>query len=852
MDVPQQDERTYKALTLNTNHLDCLLVSDASTDKAAAAVSVCVGQLQDPPAFPGLAHLLEHMLFLGTEAFPQENEYDRYLSQHSGHSNAYTDLELTCYYCDCQAEALEGALARLGACLTAPLLQAASLEREIQAVDSEHAKNKQQDHWRSHQLSRTIIGGRGTHPYAKFGSGNLDVLLPKLPGKDNDSDNNKTQRIQLLREQVQAFYQRYYKAPNMKLVLLGQESIADLERMAQQHFGRIPSATSHRPDPLPPLLTCFEPTLVHWIPVCDSKYLDLQWILPEQQSLYRYKPARYLSHLLGHEGQGSLLQTLRQRAWAQELSADDVSKATSAFTVFALHMELTQCGLQHVTEIIQMVYAYVSLVQQQMPSWLPSELAVTADTQFRFLSQREPAETVSSLAVQMQHYAPKDYLSGPYKMYDYKPALMEACWECLRPDNMVVLIGAKELFEEHAPTETDPWYGTRYTVLPREEMQKIQQLALDLTKVDAHSLTKDLALPERNDMLATDFDLLETPYDFFQTDQATPRCVIDNDTCRLWYKPDTVFGMPKVNAMFLMRTPIMSQSPHHAVLAELWTEVVHELCNEFSYVAYMAGLHCDFSSTHSGIELTVSGYNHKADVLLQRISKTVHNLPCKLTTEMFDRVLDKLEKKYLAFMVAQPYQHALHAADLCVEVYKWSVSKRLACLPHLQPQDLHNFHQQLLSRFQLEALVHGNVSAQQAVALCNILLEAWKPQPLLHQCALRVVQLSSGNTLYRIKGLNEDDDNSCVLNLFQVGPTDLKKNAVLSLFLHLVREPAFNQLRTEEQLGKEICVKLLHGIVTVLTACCRRLVRRLYCSYQRKDRRRTNQRCLVSDSKRLV
>ena len=42
-----------------------LLVSDPSTDKAAAAMDVHIGHMSDPPNLPGLAHFCEHMLFLG-------------------------------------------------------------------------------------------------------------------------------------------------------------------------------------------------------------------------------------------------------------------------------------------------------------------------------------------------------------------------------------------------------------------------------------------------------------------------------------------------------------------------------------------------------------------------------------------------------------------------------------------------------------------------------------------------------------------------------------------------------------------------------------------------------------------
>lgn len=60
------DKRTYRGLEL-TNGLRVLLVSDPTTDKSAASLDVNIGSLSDPRELPGLAHFLEHMLFLGTE-----------------------------------------------------------------------------------------------------------------------------------------------------------------------------------------------------------------------------------------------------------------------------------------------------------------------------------------------------------------------------------------------------------------------------------------------------------------------------------------------------------------------------------------------------------------------------------------------------------------------------------------------------------------------------------------------------------------------------------------------------------------------------------------------------------------
>ena len=49
-----------------------LLISDATADKAAAAMDVRVGSWGDPERFQGLAHFCEHMLFMGTKPYPSE------------------------------------------------------------------------------------------------------------------------------------------------------------------------------------------------------------------------------------------------------------------------------------------------------------------------------------------------------------------------------------------------------------------------------------------------------------------------------------------------------------------------------------------------------------------------------------------------------------------------------------------------------------------------------------------------------------------------------------------------------------------------------------------------------------
>ncbi|ETN75901.1 peptidase, M16 family [Necator americanus] len=68
---------------------------------------VIVGHLMDPWELPGIAHFCEHMLFLGTDKYPSENEYSKFISAHAGSTNAYTAADHTNYHFDVKPDQLE-------------------------------------------------------------------------------------------------------------------------------------------------------------------------------------------------------------------------------------------------------------------------------------------------------------------------------------------------------------------------------------------------------------------------------------------------------------------------------------------------------------------------------------------------------------------------------------------------------------------------------------------------------------------------------------------------------------------------------------------------------------------------
>jgi len=103
------------------NGLKAFIVSDPGIVKAGAALSVETGNWRDPPGVQGLAHFTEHMLFMGSEEFPAEGEFDRFVSSHGGSNNAYTSGDHCVYYFNILPNGLLGALDRLAGFFNSPV-----------------------------------------------------------------------------------------------------------------------------------------------------------------------------------------------------------------------------------------------------------------------------------------------------------------------------------------------------------------------------------------------------------------------------------------------------------------------------------------------------------------------------------------------------------------------------------------------------------------------------------------------------------------------------------------------------------------------------------------------------------
>lgn len=224
------DSKEYKTITL-ANGLRVLLIRNQNSKKAAAALAVNVGHFSDPENRQGLAHFLEHMLFLGTQKYPDGSEYQKFISQHGGSNNAWTATEHTCFFFDIYHEHFSKALDRFSQFFIAPLLSQEFVVKERENIDAEFKMKLKDDIRRLYDVHKETINP--AHPFSKFSVGNLDTLADR-----NDAS---------ITEDINRLFNDFYFAQFMTLAIESPEEIEILEAQANQYFSAIRSTKKSLP-----------------------------------------------------------------------------------------------------------------------------------------------------------------------------------------------------------------------------------------------------------------------------------------------------------------------------------------------------------------------------------------------------------------------------------------------------------------------------------------------------------------------------------------------------------------------------------------------------------------------------
>ncbi|KAF4097640.1 nardilysin b [Onychostoma macrolepis] len=756
-----------------------------SEKQSAAALCISVGSFSDPADLPGLAHFLEHMVFMGSEKYPAENGFDAFLKKHGGSDNASTDCERTIFKFDVQRKYFREALDRWAQFFIGPLMISDAVDREVEAVDSEYQMAQPLDSNRKEML----FGGlaKAGHPMSKFFWGNAQTLKNEPREKNINTY-----------ERLRAFWRRYYSAHYMTLAVQSKETLDNLEEWVREIFIKIPNNGQPRAD-FSDLQDPFDTPdfnkLYRVVPVRKIHALTISWALPPQGKQYRVKPLHYISWLIGHEGAGSILSLLRKKCWALALfggNSESGFDQNTTYSIFSVSISLSDEGFQNFFQVIHIVFQYLKMLQSVGPQQrIYEEIQKIEANEFRYQEQTEPIEFVANICENMQLFPKEDFLCGDQLMFEYNPKVISAALTLLTPATANILL----LSPEHdglCPLK-EKWFGTQYSV------EDIPQEYRDLWAGD-FPLNPDLHLPAENRFIATDFTLKTS--DCPDTD--FPVKIIDNERGRLWFRKDNKFKIPKAYARFQLLAPFIQESPKNLVLFDLFVNILAHNLAEPAYDADVAQLeYMLFPGDHS-LFIRLKGFNHKLPLLLNLIVDHLANF--STAPNVLSMFIEQLKKTYYIILI-KPDRLGRDVRLQILEHHRWSVMQKYeAIMADLGVTDLMDFVNQFKAELFVEGLIQGNFTRAESKEFLQYFIEKlqYKAPPAEPPVLFRVVELPQTHHLCKVQSLNKADANSEVTVYYQTGLKNLREHTLMELLVMHMEEPCFDFLRTKETLGYQV------------------------------------------------
>jgi insulysin len=767
---PALAERKIAKLRLE-NGVEVYLISDPGADQSAAALSVEAGSWQDPENYPGMAHFLEHMLFMGTAAYPKEFEYMQYITDNGGTVNASTWPDHTVYMFSVNNEAFRGALDRFSHFFIDPLFSRSCIDRELHAVDQEHAKNIENDEWRTYMIYKET--GNPKHPNANFSTGNAKTLSG-IPQKA-----------------LKEWYEDYYSPEEMHLCMISPLPLEEMVSLSTESFSKIPDRQKKRPA-ISEMMSS-QQQLGHTIyikPVKDIKRLSLVWEVPAEfvRDTER-KGLELIAYALEADGEHSLLETLKKtkNGEAVRVSTERYSRDQA---ILCIDISLTPQGISQLDRVISDCFqAIATLKQKGIPLYLFDELKALSTLNYQYQSRSEAFLFVMKTANEMLYEELATYPEKSTIPTLYDPHFLSALIETLIPQTCTFIVTADPKLTHVATTSSEKWMQAEYAIKKVPEKQ--------LVKWSQDRATPQIDLPPHNPYIPSQLALVSPPEASSCTE---PSLIANNETGKVYFLQDCTYSVPEVSISLGIKTPLIDGSIRKGVLTELYIKALTEKLSSSLFFADRAGLSPSFFVADLKLMISLEGYSEKAPLLMKEIFQQLKEI--HPTQEDFDLYKESLLMRYdngnreLPVMQANELLRSLLFKEMPTN------SEKYTSLKSLSYQEFLEFSGQLLKKSYTEGLFYGNLQREQAVELYSTIknLLASSPYPLDQHFKRQILLLPDKSSPYLIVQNTERQGNGVVL-LLQEGPFSFERRAAQQVLSKALRESFFDTLRTKQQTG---------------------------------------------------
>ncbi|TRW49374.1 hypothetical protein FM042_00435 [Aliidiomarina halalkaliphila] len=775
-DSSPHDEQQYRWIWL-PNNFPVLLVHMPDAQHSAASFAVNAGHFHDPDDAPGVAHFLEHILFLGSERWPDPEAFGQFVQQHGGHYNAWTGTEHSNFYFSVHADAFAEGLERFHSLLHEPRFDPAWVEKERQSIEAEYRLKKKDELRRLYEVHKTTANQ--DHPFAKFSVGNAQTLADQPEVS--------------IRERLQSYYQTHYQPQYSALVLVGPQSLDTLAALAESSFHDFASRQSESTRSELPDVPMYQPDqlgqFIYVRPIKQASRLIITFPLPEINQDYLHKTTSFIAHLLGYEGPGSLCHWLRQQLWITELSAGGGMSGYN-FKDFTLNLQLTDAGMMKIDAILQACFQFIRTVRQQgLQETLYAERQKMVGLAYRFPESIRPVDLASQLSINMLHYQPEHVISGDFRMDGLHMDFALGLLQKMTPERCRVTV----IHQSVPVSRRTQYYHAEYSTTPIRPDQ-LAQYQRNISDVCFTVPNRNPYIPERLDPLA----LTATKQEEADTSTTPlPTLYTKSPGVRLWHLQETELAVPHSHMYLSLQLPLSNASARNHAISRMWCELGQDVLNEKFYDAEIAGIHFNLYTQGAGLTLHIAGFSDRQPDLFKDLMTTLATL--RPSPEQFYTARDHMRRNWESMHQHKPINYLFSMLHHKLQYGAYTAQQLADSVADLDYEHYLNLLPGMLRDAQAILYIYGDSEATTAKSLAHWVSENFpviaKPKAKVSRHVSRLEEGVVEAAFY-----SAHTDHACAW-FYQGRTTDLAEKAGFLMLNQLLSPRFFNELRTERQLG---------------------------------------------------
>lgn len=764
----EYDNRNYSWIELD-NKLKIILVEDDLNKNCGALLNIKIGSIHD--TIPGIAHFLEHMVFMGSEKYPDVNNFFDNISKSGGNTNAMTSDTDTTYYFTIDSTNFMSLLDMFVQFFISPLLNKEYINKEINSVNSESIKNILDENWIIQEMIKK-------------------TLYDDFPINHFTCGNKKTLSIKNIDKLVKDFFDKYYSSNLMHLILYINKDIDKKQLLIyiKDTFTKIKNKNLSVERKFGEMLKTGH--ILKYIPNKNTNNLIICTQIKINYINLIDSPLDILFWILSNKSDDSLFKIYEQHNYVEDMSVGEFFTYDDYCLIIA-KFSLTKKGYENYDNIIKIYFEYIdSIKNNDKLEKIYEDIININKNSYKFIENDDIVDTL----LDINHLILNKI--DPLNLLNFK---------ILKPQFSDIKNKFNNLIKDFKLYNSSIILGSLENKLINKCHDEIYNLYYSIDKLEPIKIEKNkYEIINQNKYIISDLEIIN------DTENKYPEKIYKK--YNLFYNFNKSFKTPDVNIYACLDIPSIYESPEIYAKVLLYLDTIcsdnTNIINNISQSGNKLHIKIDFDT----IYIYLSGNNKIIDKIVDDFNKIYNNT----NGICFDTVKNKIYKILKNSINDQVIRKINYLIYKKINKKSYDNYDLIKYIKNINYNDCKDTFFNIRKKCITSIFISGNINKKESIILCDRLYSYLNVETELQPDFNKNIIKKQTPYIRIYSNRNEKEKNTLftlLYKIFSIKKTDkeyAQKIAFLILLDSIANIQYFNSLRTDDQLGYIVYTKITY------------------------------------------